>query len=430
MEQFKAALKAFLIECCRQLSGESPQLRTWTRIVHENDGSTSFPQEMRPDFSGSLIHFRVGTLESKMPSFDAVVKIVREDPQLRSVLLADASGNPIADEKSEVWWLGNMLVGHLLYAYTYKAKGFQFNEQTFDQLFDELRKDIESPNITVTELSPLMNVEIESDQLQIDANMQLRRLSMDELEEWLNAEILAPLQPLTSHELIMLQCSVEVVCQQKRYSAFGSNADAREKVSRLITAMRLLTDAYPRLAFTKIRTSSLLKSGFYTNWGPSTNRFSPSVKIDKSQESGLVELYKKLGSGPNLTIIGLAIMRWNSAADRLTEEDKLIDYWIALESLFVPDAAQELSYRTALRIAAFLGTNGVERKQIYEQMKESYRLRSEIVHGSIRKQKKKVGSAELINLSRSYLRQALLKILESSHRFDPSRLEAQLLEKE
>ena len=47
-----------------------------------------------------------------------------------------------------------------------------------------------------------------------------------------------------------------------------------------------------------------------------------------------------------------------------------------------------------------------------------------------RERKEKVGSIELINLSRSYSRQALLKTLESSHRFDPSRLEAQLLEKE
>lgn len=430
MEQFKAALKAFLIECCRQLAGESPQLRIWTRIMREDGGRTSFPQEMRPDFSNSLLRFRKGVLKSQIHEFNPIVKIVREDPQLRSVLLVDAGGNPITEEKSEVWWLENMLAGRLLHAYADKTKGFQFNEQTFDQLFDELRRDIESPDITVSELSPLMNVEIESDQIQIDNDIQLRQLSTDELEEWLNVETLLSSQPLTVQELLGLQSAVEVVYQQKRYSALGPKADTREKVSRLLTAMRLITDASPRLAFTKTRTSSLLTSGFSTIWGAFVFRFGPSAKVDKSQESGLLELYKKLGSGPNLTRIGLAIARWNSAADRLTKEDKLIDYWIALESLFVPDITQELSYRTTLRIAAFLGSNGVERKQIYEQMKESYRLRSEIVHGSIRKGKKKVGSTELINLSGSYLRQALLKTLEASYHFDPSKLEAQLLEKE
>ncbi len=429
MEQFKVALKAFLIECCRQLSGEPPQLRIWTRVARKKDGVMSFPQEMRPDLSRNLMRFRVGKPE-KIPAFDALIKIVRENHQLRKVLLVNAGGNPITDEESEVWWLKNILVWRLLNAYTDKAKGFQFNEQTFDQLFDELRRDIESPDITVTELSPLMNVEIESNRIQIDGSMQLRQLSTDELEEWLNAETLMPSQPLNIHGLLRLQSAVEVVYQQKRYSAFGSK-DAREKVTRLMTAMRLLTDASPQLAFTNTRTSGFTTPGIRTGWGGrSAFRYGPLAKVDKSQESGLVELYRKLGSSLNLTSLKLALARWDSAADRLTEEDRLIDYWVALESLFVPETTQELSYRTALRIAAFIGTNGAERMQIYEQMKESYRLRSEIVHGSIRKRKEKIGSVELIDLSRSYLRQALLKILESSHSFDPSKLEVQLLEKE
>lgn len=430
MEQFREALKTFLIECCRQLAGESPQLRIWTRIVREDGGRTSFPQETRADFSRSLLRFRLGDLNSRIPAFNSLVKIVREDPQLRSALLVDAGSKPITEEKSEVWWLENMLAGRLLYSYVDRANGFRFDEKIFNGLFDDFRKDVESPDITVIALSPLMNAEIESDQIQVDDNMQLRQLSTDELEEWLNAETLLPSQPLTVHELTSLQSAIEIVYQEKRYSALGSNADAREKVSRLMTAMRLLTDASPRLAFTKTRTSGFFTSGLSTSWSSSVLRHGPSAKVNKSQESGLVELYRKLGSGPNLTIVGLAVARWNSAADRLTEEDKLIDYWIALESLFVPDTTQELSYRTALRIAAFLGFKGIERKQIYEQMKESYSLRSEIVHGYIRKRKKKLGSTELINLSRSYLRQALLKILESNHRFDPSKLEAQLLEKE
>jgi len=429
VEQFKAVLKTFILECCRQLTSESPQVRIWTRIVREDGGQTSLPQEMRPDFSRSLFRFQVDTLESKISAFNPVVKIVQEDPKLRGIFLVDAGGKPITEEKSEVWWLKNMLGGRLLHAYTDKAKGFQFNEQTFDQLFDELYRDIESPDIVVTELSPLVGIGIESDQIQIDSNMQLRQLSTDELEEWLNTETLVPLQPLPIPELLGLQCAVEVVYQKKRYSAFGSK-DARERVIQLITAMRLLTDESPRLAFTKTRTSSLLTPGFGTSWGPLVLRFGPSAMVNKAQELALVALYRKLGSGPNINKIGLAVTRWNSAADRLTEEDRLIDYWVALESLFVPDTTQELRYRTALRIAAFLGENGLERKQIYEQMKESYDLRSEIVHGRIKKGKKKFAPRELIKLSRSYLREALLKILESSHHFEPSKLEAQLLEKE
>jgi hypothetical protein len=428
VEQFKIALRAFLTECCQQLSQTPTRSRVWTRVVREK-GHMSFPQEMRPDFFTKLIYFRAGPIKSKIPTFSPVVEIIREDPQLRSILLVDAGGKPITDEKSQVSWLDNILTGPLLRTYIDKAKGFKFSEQVFDQLFKELHREIVSPDVTFTELSPLMNVEIRSDQIQIDSSMRLRQLSTDELEEWLNVETLLSSPPLSIDELIGLQSAVEVIYQQKRHSAFGSK-NAREKVGRLMTAMRLLTDASPRLAFTEIRPSSLLTFGRATSWAASILRYGHRVTVDKSQESELIDLYKKLGSGPNVTSVKLALARWDSAADRLTEEDMLIDYWVALESLFVPDTTQELRYRTALRIAAYLGTNGMERNQIYEQMKESYSLRSEIVHGHIGKQKRKIGSAELINLSRSYLRKALLKILESSHHFDPERLESELLEKE
>ncbi|OGN97189.1 MAG: hypothetical protein A2Z77_06380 [Chloroflexi bacterium RBG_13_51_36] len=304
MEQFKAALRTFFVECCRQLTGESPQLRSWTRIVREEGGGTSLPQEMRPDFSQTLFRFQVDMLRSETSTFDPVIKIVREDPELRGIFLVDAGGKPIAEEKSEVWWLKSMLGVRLLQAYVGKAKGFQFNEQIFDQLLGELYKDMGSPDTVVTELSPLVGIGIESDQIHIDSNMRLRQLSTDEVEDWLNTETLLPLQPLPVPELIELQCAVEVVYQKKRYSAFGSK-DAREKVARLITAMRLTTDESPRLAFTKTLSSSLLTPGFSTSWRPLVLRFGPSPMLNKAQESALVALYKKLGSGPNISKWGL-----------------------------------------------------------------------------------------------------------------------------
>ena len=431
MEQFREALKAFLVECCRQLAGEPPQLRRWTRVVRKDGGQISLPTEIRPDFYQSLFRFRIHYLKTEMPAFNPLVEVVRKDPRLRGVLLTNSGGTPITNAEIEVWWIENHLAVPFLHAYVDKAGGFQFDEGIFDELFDDLRRDIESLDITVTELSPLMNVEIESDQIQVDHNIQVRRLSTDELEGWLNpvdAGFPFTSSRLTFHELLRLKSAIEVIYQKKRYAPSGSTVEAHEKVWRLVTAMRLLTDASPRVAFVA-RTLSCLARGFGTWEGP-LPLLGPSAKIEKSQESRLVELYRKVESSPNLTKIKLGLARWNSAGDRLTEEDRLIDYWIALESLFVPETRQRVTHRTAQRIAAFLGSDGGERGRIYEQMKESYNLRSEIVHGSIRKRERKLPSGELINVTRSYLRQSLLKTLESGVSFDPSTLEVQLLGKE
>ncbi len=431
MEKLKDALRVFTEESCEFLVGQPPGVREWIQIVRQSDGSTSFPAELRPDFSDALLRLQMRIHNNSSPAFDRCVEVVRQDPRLKDALLVDAGGKPIEDKKAARWWLANTLAGGFVHAYVNRANGVQFDEQVFFGVFEELSRDVESSDITVTELSPLTNAEIESDRIQIDPGIQLRQIGIVELEEWLNADRLFPFQsqPLTFHELLGLKCAVEVVYKQNRYSALGSKFEVYEKVQRLITAMRLLTDASPRLAFTKTRTPGLFRFGLSTSWSLSTYRLGSLAKIDKTHEQELVGLYKRLDSSPNKGKAALALARWNSASDKLAEEDKLIDYWIAMESLFVPETAQELSYRVTLRIAAFLGSDGLERQRIYNEMKDSYRLRSEIVHGSIRKRKRKLTTVGLTNLTRSYLRRTLLKILELGQPFDPKKLETQLLAK-
>jgi hypothetical protein len=253
VEQFKAALKAFLRESCAMLVGESPQQHRWVRIIREGGGRTSFPVEMRNDFSESLFRFRMRIFNTKMASFNLLVEAVQKESELRDALLVDAAGKPITDEKSKEWWLENMLVSPMLYAYVSRANGFQFDERIFSELFDTFQKDILSPDITVTELSPLMNVEMESNQIQIDDNVWLRQLSTNELEEWFNAETLLTPQPLPTYELLDLKSAVEIVYQQKRHSAFGS-AESRENAPshRRVTSSGIYQNKNFKLSDTRV----------------------------------------------------------------------------------------------------------------------------------------------------------------------------------
>ena len=72
-------------------------------------------------------------------------------------------------------------------------------------------------------------------------------------------------------------------------------------------------------------------------------------------------------------------------ADGLTRkafEDKLIDYMIGLEALYLPDGNQELSFRLSLRVAFLLAYSSDDRKKLFSFIKEMYKTRSNIVHGS------------------------------------------------
>jgi hypothetical protein len=79
--------------------------------------------------------------------------------------------------------------------------------------------------------------------------------------------------------------------------------------------------------------------------------------------------------------LALALRRFDSAYERHTREDALIDLWIAFEALLLPDVEGELSQRAALRIGRLVGQTASERQDAFKLAKKSYGARSRVVHG-------------------------------------------------
>jgi hypothetical protein len=61
-------------------------------------------------------------------------------------------------------------------------------------------------------------------------------------------------------------------------------------------------------------------------------------------------------------------------------EIRFLLYWLAIESLFGPEDGREIAFRISQRAALFL-ERGAKAQEIFNQIKESYRWRSKIVHG-------------------------------------------------
>jgi len=104
----------------------------------------------------------------------------------------------------------------------------------------------------------------------------------------------------------------------------------------------------------------------------------------------------------------LAYNRYMLSLEKEGWEDRLLDLWIALESLFVPDGKKgEIMYKLRLRIAYYFGENLEERKRISDFIKRSYNHRSEIVHSG-----KQLGNdlKEEIRQLRSLARAALINM--------------------
>lgn len=93
--------------------------------------------------------------------------------------------------------------------------------------------------------------------------------------------------------------------------------------------------------------------------------------------------------------IAACLRRFNTAADRDSLDDSIIDLTISAESLFLSEAGApqdrgELGFRLALRAAVFIDWPEYSRREIVDLATTAYRRRSAIVHGGV------VGNAALM----------------------------------
>lgn len=109
---------------------------------------------------------------------------------------------------------------------------------------------------------------------------------------------------------------------------------------------------------------------------------------------------------PNLA---LALKRFDSAMTRSPAADRLLDAWIGLEALFLSESNAELSYRASIRIPAYLGGSTDERLACHKMVKDSYSLRSKIVHGNPASAKLRPEQTQLVEVTVDLLRRSLLR---------------------
>jgi len=428
LPDFKIALRRFVEDVCAALPETGTATRRWVRIVREERG-WSFPEEERPDYSGTCFSLMMKFRENPPDSLLQVLDIARRTPQIASGLLVDAGGNPIRGQKMQLWWVTNILTGKFVHDYLEKARIIEFDEQAFNTVFDRLRKDIESSTITVKELSPLMNVSLDCESISIAPYLVIRKLTVDELEKLLNNSVrfaYFPMHSSLSADVTQLDCAVDATYEKQRHEAWGSNKEILNSTADLVTTLRLHTDKNIYIAFTVQNSDSMLQHSGGTSFSLRPRLLGQRATIGASHKQDIMDTWSRIRSLPDESPLRLALRRWNSVFERFDENDALIDYWIALEGLFVPDSFQELRHRSSFRIGAFIGDKPDEREKIYKDLLESYDLRSRIIHGGVPTTRRKT---ELINATRSYLRRALVKILSSLNTFDPRTLEIEILRK-
>lgn len=147
-------------------------------------------------------------------------------------------------------------------------------------------------------------------------------------------------------------------------------------------------------------------------------------ELKRKDVQKFLSFFKKVNSinlnDKKQSFLRLALKRFSQAISTTEFQDKIIDFWIALESLYhTPGDKTELSYRIANRSAILLGNNDEQRKFFYGFHKDCYSIRSSIVHSGFIKKMKILGIEQnedyvLKNLE-SATRNSILKFLSLSY---------------
>ena len=181
---------------------------------------------------------------------------------------------------------------------------------------------------------------------------------------------------------------------------------ARHRFQRVSLALRLMKPgpvtlsgemAYqPGVRFSERRFSS---------WFPGGPLFAVArgdYEFDSSDRSLFRQLYDGLAS--SVEGAAIAFRRFALANEREAVQDRLVDHWVALESLFSKGGESELRYKFAMRISYFLEREPEPRLELFKRLYDAYQVRSDIVHGGVsKKNMREAEEASATSLRRSLL---------------------------
>jgi len=112
--------------------------------------------------------------------------------------------------------------------------------------------------------------------------------------------------------------------------------------------------------------------------------FELKSKLESVNEIARIKEIQKLISDSNIMNnpkSQLLINRYFQIFDRKSTQDRILDEFIILESIYTSSSKSEITFRLSLNIASYLGDNKEDFDEIYNFIKDIYIIRSAIIHG-------------------------------------------------
>lgn len=372
-------------------------------------------QSQDSDLSKSMKLFKLDKEIVELEDFKQTDSLMKSDKKISSLL-----GNLVGTLTSGAS-VSNAETCILMFIHQLYMRNSTFSRTLFDQQYETFEELFYSGTLRFIDRVRLYNFESEVDELILADGLFIKKSARIVDEQTKFQEIqLRPYIQFSSSDFVV----------ERHYSRPKIVGEQRKPLDN--DALTKETNESPDLFDGVIKTFRLLKnSGIYrdhvittetltfTPHAGLTSRFpffentviGGKCKILKNEVDEVQQIYKNLIANGNNSF-KIASSRLGFGLERRLDEDRLMDFMVGLESIYLPDGHDELTFRLSLRVAYLLSEKPTERKELFKFMKKIYNLRSKIVHG-----KKYNLSKDEINKVEEILRKSLKLFLASPDNF-------------
>lgn len=267
----------------------------------------------------------------------------------------------------------------------------EWSGDPFESTFRDLVEYVEADSDVFLCSSPLQRFAMNSDRLDIRRDLWIERLTWDERRRRLQdasvwGHVIGTFAPMwVAQERFALRYRVRLPRIRADDAIPMMIGRASEITDRVVLALRVhhpgpigsdgrwLDDLTVRFDASEIGSAYGITMGFSDKY---------QLTIKESTGLDLLELLGLLENPSDDTGLAVAIRRFGFAYERRSNEDRIVDYWVALEALYTERGERGITARLAQRIPVISAPTGQERTILAAQVRELYDVRSNVVHGA------------------------------------------------
>jgi hypothetical protein len=312
---------------------------------------------------------------------DLVAEIGREDrfaPDLSR--FEDEGEDPVTS-------LARAMVVAAITSYAVRRVDLRVDANALQATLAEVNEFHDNPQVTIGMSAPIHNASLVDECVRITDDLILSTMHSTE-RRFIEREGHRVIEPWEREQLLRCTHVLRATTNVMRTQA-PPEEELTERLDDGLTVLRLLHEQH----FTRTaRWSRTEPQRVYADTvRGDLDSFSVAIRdvvpedpytLSTSEAQELANVYEGLTASKADRAVRFALRRFNDAYGRSRDDDRIVDFWIALEALFASDVNQEVRFRASLRIAAFLAHDRGERRKLFEVSKASYDDRSKIVHGS------------------------------------------------